>query len=131
FLDHACNSDAGLRREVDSLLSSHEQAGTGFLKTPVLDLKMAAAAAPVRAGRRIGVYQIVEELGRGGMGEVYRAVRADGQYTKEVAIKLVRGGFCSAFVQEHFRNERQILASLDHPNIARLLDGGTTEDGVS
>jgi serine/threonine protein kinase/tetratricopeptide (TPR) repeat protein len=130
FLDHACNSDAGLRREVDSLLSSHEQAGTGFLKTPVLDLKMAAAAAPVRAGRRIGVYQIVEELGRGGMGEVYRAVRADGQYTKEVAIKLVRGGFDSAFVQEHFRNERQILASLDHPNIARLLDGGTTEDGV-
>ena len=130
FLDNACDSDAGLRREVDSLLSSHEQAGTGFLKTPVVDLKMAAAAVPVRAGRRIGVYQIVEEIGRGGMGEVYRAVRADGQYTKEVAIKLVRGGFDSAFVQERFRNERQILASLDHPNIARLLDGGTTEDGV-
>jgi eukaryotic-like serine/threonine-protein kinase len=130
FLDRACDSDAGLRREVDSLLSSHEQAGTGFLKTPVVDLKMAAAAVPVRAGRRIGVYQIVEEIGRGGMGEVYRAVRADGQYTKEVAIKLVRGGFDSAFVQERFRNERQILASLDHPNIARLLDGGTTEDGV-
>src|SRR5882672_8090685 len=64
------------------------------------------------------------------MGEVYRAVRADGQYTKEVAVKLVRGGFDSAFVQERFRNERQILASLDHSNIARLLDGGSTEDGV-
>jgi non-specific serine/threonine protein kinase/serine/threonine-protein kinase len=130
FLDRACDSDAGLRREIDSLLSSHEQAGTGFLKTPVVDLKAAVAAAPARAGRRIGVYQIVEEIGHGGMGEVYRAVRADGQYTKEVAIKLVRGGFDSAYVQERFRNERQILASLDHPNIARLLDGGTTEDGV-
>src|ERR1700736_240387 len=117
FLERACDSDAGLRREVDSLLSSHEQAGTGFLKTPVLDLKAAAAAAPAQAGRRIGVYQIVEEIGHGGMGEVYRALRADGQYTKEVAIKLVRGGFDSGSVQERFRNERQILASLDHSNI--------------
>ena len=64
------------------------------------------------------------------MGEVYRAVRADGQYTKEVAVKLVRGGFDSRFVLERFRYERQILASLDHPNIARLLDGGTTDDGI-
>ena len=61
------------------------------------------------------------------MGEVYRAARADGQYEKEVAIKLVRGGFDTASVLERFRHERQILASLDHPNIARLLDGGTTE----
>ena len=64
------------------------------------------------------------------MGEVYRAGRADGQYEKEVAIKLVRGGYDTASVLERFRHERQILASLDHPNIARLLDGGTTEDGV-
>ncbi len=130
FLDRACDTDAGLRREVDSLLSSHEKAGTGFLKTPMVDLKVAVAAAPARTGRRIGVYQIVEQIGHGGMGEVYRSVRADGQYTKEVAIKLVGGGFDSEFVQERFRNERQILASLDHPNIARLLDGGTTEDRV-
>src|SRR6267378_5734291 len=130
FLDRACDTDAGLRREVDSLLSSHEKAGTGFLKTPMVDLKVAVAAAPARTGLRIGVYQIVEQIGHGGMGEVYRSVRADGQYTKEVAIKLVRGGFDSEFVQERFRNERQILASLDHPNIARLLDGGTTEDRV-
>src|SRR6266403_2779316 len=130
FLDRVSDGDSELRREVDSLLSSHEQAGTGFLKTPAVDLKSAVSAAPARAGRRVGVYQIVEEIGHGGMGEVYRAVRADGQYTKEVAVKLVRGGFDSAFVQERFRNERQILASLDHPYIARLLDGGTTEDGV-
>ena len=84
-----------------------------------------------RAGRRVGVYQIIEEIGHGGMGEVYRAVRADGQYTKEVAVKLVRGGFdYGVSCLERFRNERQILASLDHPNIARLLDGGTTDDGV-
>jgi non-specific serine/threonine protein kinase/serine/threonine-protein kinase len=130
FLDRACDGDAELRREIDSLLSSHEQAGTGFLKTPVANLKSMAAAPPARAGRVIGPYRIVEEIGHGGMGEVYRAVRADGQYTKEVAVKLVRGGFDSRSVQERFRNERQILASLDHANIARLLDGGTTDDGV-
>ena len=130
FLDRACDGDAALRREVDSLLSSHEQAGTGFLKTPAVDLRSAGPAAPARTGQRIGVYEIVEQIGQGGMGEVYRAVRADGQYTKEVAVKLVRGGRDSAFVLERFRNERQILATLDHPNIARLLDGGTTDDGV-
>src|SRR5437773_3598159 len=64
------------------------------------------------------------------MGEVYRAGRADGQYEKEVAIKLVRGGYDTAAVLERFRHERQILASLDHPNIARLLDGGTTDEGI-
>src|SRR5262249_19941660 len=109
------------------------QAGIGFLKQPVVKLSgqtaAAAAAAPARE-RRIGAYQIVEEIGHGGMGEVYRAVRADGQYTKEVAIKLVRSGFESGSLAERFRNERQILASLDHPNIARLLDGGTTKDAV-
>jgi eukaryotic-like serine/threonine-protein kinase len=130
FLDRSCDGDADLRREVDSLLSSHEQAGTAFLKNPAASLKAPPVGTNARAGRRIGVYQIVDEIGHGGMGEVYRAFRADGQYTKEVAIKLVRGGFDSAFVQERFRNERQILASLDHSNIARLLDGGTTEDGV-
>jgi eukaryotic-like serine/threonine-protein kinase len=130
FLDRRCAADTDLRREVESLLSSHEQAGTGFLKTPAVDLKTAAAASPARDGRRIGVYRIIEEIGHGGMGEVYRAVRADGQFTKEVAIKLVRGGFDTGSLVERFRNERQILASLDHPNIARLLDGGTTEEGI-
>src|SRR5262249_6867507 len=109
------------------------QAGIGFLKQPVVKLSgqtaAAAAAAPARE-RRIGAYQIVEEIGHGGMGEVYRAVRADGQYTKEVAVKLVRSGYESGSLAERFRHERQILASLDHPNIARLLDGGSTGDGV-
>ena len=84
-----------------------------------------------RVGRRIGAYNILEEIGHGGMGEVYRAGRADGQYEKEVAIKLVRGGYDTAAVLERFRHERQILASLDHPNIARLLDGGHDRRGHS
>src|SRR6202035_3027390 len=81
------------------------------------------------SGARIGPYQIVEEIGHGGMGTVYRAVRADDQYRKQVAIKVVRGGLGDEFRVHRFRAERQILANLDHPNIARLLDGGATADG--
>jgi eukaryotic-like serine/threonine-protein kinase len=81
-------------------------------------------------GRRLGTYEIVEQIGEGGMGEVYRAIRADDQYHKQVAIKLVRASQNSDFVIRRFKNERQILATLDHPNIARLLDGGTTEEGI-
>src|SRR5208283_5567142 len=81
-------------------------------------------------GRRVGTYKIIERIGVGGFGEVYRALRADDQYRMEVALKVIRAGQDSGFVVSRFKNERQILASLDHPNIARLLDGGTTEDGV-
>jgi eukaryotic-like serine/threonine-protein kinase len=131
FLDRACHGDSELRGEVESLLSSHDRAGSGFLREPVINLSgnAAAAVAPARE-RRIGPYQLVEEIGHGGMGEVYRAVRVDGQYNKEVAIKFVRGGFESSSLMERFRHERQILASLDHPSIARLLDGGATPDGI-
>ena len=79
--------------------------------------------------RRIGAYRVLRELGHGGMGTVYLAARADDQYQKRVAIKVVRG-LDSDQIVRHFRRERQILAALDHPNIARLLDGGTTEDGL-
>lgn len=77
----------------------------------------------------IGQYKIIRRIGQGGMGAVYLAARADDQYQKQVAIKLVRTGMNSGFVLRRFLSERQILASLDHPNIARLLDGGTTPDG--
>jgi non-specific serine/threonine protein kinase/serine/threonine-protein kinase len=77
----------------------------------------------------IGQYKIIRRIGQGGMGAVYLAARADDQYQKQVAIKLVRTGMSSGFVVRRFRNERQILARLDHPNIARLIDGGTTPDG--
>lgn len=128
-LDKLCNGDIALRGEVESLLRSHDDAGSVFLKNPAVDL-MSARPDPGRVGRRIGVYQIKEEIGHGGMGEVYRARRADGQYNMQVAIKLVRVGLDTSFVLERFRHERQILASLDHTNIARLYDGGTTEDGI-
>jgi eukaryotic-like serine/threonine-protein kinase len=133
LLDVACSGDPELRDEVESLLRSHQQAGSVFLKKPAVDFS-ASTHEPAnhggRIGRRVGVYQIVEQIGEGGMGEVYRAVRADGQYDKEVAIKFVRVGLDTAAVLERFRHERQVLASLDHPNIARLFDGGTTEDGI-
>jgi serine/threonine protein kinase len=132
FLDKACALDLDLRQEVESLLLSDDKAGTGFLNTPAIDLTRLSEhrSAQSRVGRRIGAYNIVEEIGHGGMGEVYRAGRADGQYEQQVAIKLVRGGYDTAAVLDRFRHERQILASLDHPNIARLLDGGTTDEGV-
>jgi len=76
-----------------------------------------------RIGGRVGVYQLVEEIGQGGMGSVYRAARADGQYEKQVALKLVRSGYDTASVLERFRHERQILASLDHPSIATCSMG--------
>ncbi len=80
-------------------------------------------------GARIAQYRIVERLGVGGMGDVYRAVRADDQFEKQVAIKLVRQGLDTEFVYARFRKERQILAGFEHENIARLLDGGTTDEG--
>ena len=132
YLERTCGADAELRREVESLLRSHEQAD-GFLQAPPAELIAASFATLPAAnlvGRRIGVYQILEEIGRGGMGEVYRAVRADGQYDKQVAIKVVRVGWNSTVLFERFRQERQILASLEHPNIARLYDGGTDESGL-
>jgi serine/threonine protein kinase len=81
-------------------------------------------------GRRIGPYELREEIGEGGMGVVYRAVRADDQYRKEVAIKLLKNGLDSSSTLARFKVERQILASLEHPNIARLFDGGATADGL-
>jgi eukaryotic-like serine/threonine-protein kinase len=132
YLDETCTADPDLRKEVESLLRLEGRAGSAFLRTPAAELLQTTPedSVPSRIGSRIGVYQILGELGRGGMGEVYRAARADGQYDKQVAIKLVRVGLDTSFLRERFRHERQILASLDHPNIARLHDGGTTEDGI-
>jgi len=131
YLDEVCGSDKALRAEVESLLAAEgDDPDMLNARTVVGTLDEKAERANVRVGSRVGVYEIVEEIGLGGMGEVYRAFRADDQYSKEVAIKLVRAGQDSRQVLAHFRNERQLLASLDHPNIARLLDGGTTEDGV-
>lgn len=132
FVNQACADDPELRSRVEALLTSDQNAGE-FLATPVLNLAAASEAADTSEyspGRRIGPYQILQELGHGGMGTVYLAERADGQYRKRVAIKLVSPHLGTEEILQRFRNERQVVADLDHPNIARLLDGGATEDGL-
>ncbi len=133
YLAEIGTGDPDLQQELESLIASHEQAGTEFM-SPLAPESVVLPEIPIQRqsliGRRLGQYQILELIGSGGMGEVYRATRIDEQYHKQVAIKLVRAGQDTDFIVSRFRNERQILASLDHPNIARLLDGGTTEEGV-
>ena len=131
FLNRACGDDQDLRRELESLLAADTPDDgliEGAMEMPAEPIP--AASNTGEEGRRIGPYQILREIGHGGMGTVYLAERADGQYRKQVAIKLVSPHLGTEEVLRRFRNERQVEASLDHPNIARLLDGGTTEDGL-
>ncbi len=132
YVRNACGGDRILQHEVQRLLVAEESAGAGFLNRPAMAIPLDLDDTPHNAmlGRRVGAYQTAELIGVGGMGEVYRAFRADDQYRKQVALKLVRAGQDSQVVFSRFKNERQILASLDHPNIARLLDGGATDEGA-
>jgi serine/threonine protein kinase/tetratricopeptide (TPR) repeat protein len=132
YLDRACANDPALRQEVESYIVSYGQIDADFLKTIVPESTNSerSEASPSLVGRPMGPYRVVEEIGAGGMGEVYRAARADDQFQKQVAIKIVRRGFDTESGLRRFKAERQILASLDHPNIARLLDSGSTEDGL-
>ncbi len=131
FLSRACATDEALRMEVESLLA-HDVLANDRCDDGLQHVFQSAAAVLLEGeslvGERIGPYLIKSELGHGGMGVVYRAVRADDEYRKQVAIKVVRRGMDSGSMLERFRYERQILANLDHPYIARLLDGGSTED---
>jgi len=127
-LDRACGSDPALRHQLDAMLALEEQADD-FLDQPAHDLLVAPPAPPNSLEEsRLGPYRLHQLLGRGGMGSVYRARRED-DYDKQVAIKVVQRGLLGATTIARFHNERQILARLEHPSIARLLDGGTTEDG--
>ncbi len=131
FLERACAGDEGLRKEVEGLLE-RDGKSEPFLDRPVFEAAaglLSHEATTEAVGHRIGSYRILRELGRGGMGTVYLAERADGQYRQQVAIKKVRDGLESTQDPLRFQQERQILASLEHPNIARLLDGGVTEEG--
>ena len=122
--------DPEVRGEVESLLQSHRQAGA-FLDEPDRFLSSESFEADTLSpGQIIDRYRIIREIGRGGMGAVFLAERADDEYQKQVAIKLIKRGTDTDSVVRHFRNERQILAGFDHPNIARLFDGGTTESGL-
>lgn len=129
FLNEACPETA-VRRYVESLVLSYEQANQ-FLEEPAA-VRYANVIRPAEdtwIGRRVGAYQVEAEIAIGGMGSVYRAVRADDQYKKQVAIKVIRGSIDPRLALSRFKAERQILADLDHPNIARLLEGGSTDDG--
>ena len=127
FLDRACAADSGLRAAVEALIAADEDAA-GFLEQPAVERTGALAAS--RIGERIGAFRLVREIGRGGMGEVYLGEREDGRCEQPVAIKLIQSGSASERLLRDFRRERRILARLEHPHIARLLDGGVTADGL-
>ena len=136
FVAAACAGDEALRREVESLLRAAVDAESLY-ETPALSLPGGAEAideiarsGPVVAGARIGAYRIERAIGHGGMGAVYLAKRADGEFDQQVAIKVVGNRLASSVMLDRFREERRILAVLEHPNVARLLDGGTTPDGL-
>jgi serine/threonine protein kinase/predicted negative regulator of RcsB-dependent stress response len=132
FLDSVCRADPQLRDELKSLIASLES-DPDFIEKPLLGGTvpddLAINAEPM-AGKLIGRYRLIREIGHGGMGTVYLAERADDEYRSQVALKIVRGGLHSSFALRRFLYERQTLAALHHPNIAALLDGGTTEDGM-
>ena len=135
FVAEASGGDESVVREVRALLESHEEAplilgesATAYAE-PLLDRMSADWEEEGPTGRRIGPYRILREIGRGGMGTVYLAERDD-QFRRQVALKLVKRGMDTEEVLLRFRYERQILAALEHPNIARLYDGGMAEDGL-
>ena len=126
-LGQSCAGDTTLLREAEKLLSHDTTVFEEFAEFAATRLRQQERD---RIGERLGAYAIVRELGRGGMGAVYLAERADGQFEKHVAIKVLKRGTDTDEVLRRFRIERQILANLEHPNITRLLDAGTTDDGL-
>ena len=141
FVEAACGDDSALNAEVGQFLRLADSDAHTLERTQVAQQVRDALAQGLGSdgadkpevawiGRRLGAWEIVAEIARGGMGAVYKAVRADDAYQQDVAIKLIRDGRERPDVIERFVAERQILASLDHPNIARLLDGGSTAEGL-
>jgi tetratricopeptide (TPR) repeat protein len=128
FLDEACRGNSALREEIESLVRADCKEGES-IATAIEREAQALFNLEGIVGSRIGAYRVIDEIGRGGMGTVYLAVRDDDQYQKRVAIKLIRLGMDTEDILNRFRRERQILANLDHPNIATLFDGGTSQGG--
>jgi eukaryotic-like serine/threonine-protein kinase len=139
YLAQVCDGDVALQREVEELLAATATSDT-FLDTPaleraaplvaVIEQDIKSASATFLQGRVVGPYRLLAELGEGGMGVVYLADRVDGQFEQQVAVKLVKHGLVSEEARRRFLRERQILARLQHPAIARLLDGGVTAEGT-
>ena len=129
YLTQVCEGDEDLRREVLSLLE--RDTAEDFIRDPIANAALAftAKAKDDLTGERIGPYRVKRLIGRGGMGDVYEAERDDEQFRHQVAIKIIKRGMDTDFVRDRFLRERQILATLDHPHIARLFDGGATPGG--
>jgi len=136
LVQEACGSDTGLLARVRELLNATGEAGP--LDKAMQDLAgpLAVAAGEALAmpgqieGRQVGPWEIIQEIGSGGMGRVFLAQRADGAFEQQVALKILRWEMATPSLIERFRTERQILADLDHPGIARLVDGGLTGEGL-
>src|SRR5216684_720783 len=133
FLAEHCQGDTRLLEELRTLLESDgEAANSGFWSASAVEAEAIRSVQQpgLRTGQTLGPYRVLNVISSGGMGTVYLAARDDAEYQKKVAIKVIRRGMDTDFIVDRFRTERQILAHLEHPNIARLLDGGTTEDGL-
>ena len=129
FLADTCGTDEVIRREVESLLEAHDQP-KNLLEKHAFDLAgQLQTTGQDYHGKRFGPYRILREIGRGGMGAVFLAERADGEFQQLVALKIIRQSVVGGELETHFRRERQILASLNHPHIAKLLDGGVSDTG--
>jgi serine/threonine-protein kinase len=126
FLREACGDDDGLRKAVDSLLEA-DRAGEEFLEQPLISPEV---STPLPDGGQLGAYRLVREIGQGGMSTVYLGARDDDSFRRRVAVKVIRRGMESEESKRRLRAERQILASLDHPWIAKLYDGGETAEGL-
>lgn len=129
FLDEKCPDDPILRMEIERLLEFENTQAELFEESAFSRFfENGAGGNPI--GRRIGAYRIIDKLGAGGMGAVFLAERCDGAFEQRAALKLIKRGMDSEAILRRFFNERQILANLEHPHIARLIDGGTSEDGL-
>ena len=126
FIQERCGDDAKLRREVESLLAAREDA-RDFLKSPPLET---VSHHKWLKNEVIGGYRLIRELGAGGMGVVFLAEKTDPEFRRQVALKFVKGDIHSKEILKRFHLERQILSRLEHPNVARLIDGGTSRDGL-
>ena len=128
FLDQACGDDAELHQRVEKLLRLHEQAGD-FMDQPAAAIGLTTDQPPLeRPGTQIGPYKLLQQIGEGGFGIVFMAEQVE-PVRRRVALKVIKPGMDTRQVIARFEGERQALALMDHPNIARVLDGGATESG--
>ncbi len=129
YLDEACRDDPALRRQVERMLAAHAKAGN-FLETPVAEIDRTIGLPPAAEapGTVIGRYKLLEQIGEGGMGVVYMAEQRE-PVRRKVALKIIKPGMDTREVIARFEAERQALAMMDHPNIAKVFDAGATESG--